>query len=164
MSTNAERSYSLQNLGIRCQPSQHLEFRTLFCHKARLFGHFKVYGCAINMCFFLNTELSFLTPNATETLFCLLNINCDPQWPRQTGPRQLGRVKRICVFEHSAMTNFNCACPAIQRGQGSGVLSEGSSWLTACMSEQRRFWRDCADAKFAWRGPIHVLSCKCVDK
>ena len=25
-------------------------------------------------------------------------------------------VKRICVFEHSAMTNFNCACPAIQRG------------------------------------------------
>ena len=59
----------------------------------------------------------------------------------------LGRVKRICVFEHSVMTNFNCACPAIQRGQGSGFLSEGSSWLTACMSEQRRFWRDCADAQ-----------------
>ena len=46
-------------------------------------------------------------------------------------------VKRICVFEHSVMTNFNCACPAIQRGQGSGLLSEGSSWLTACMSEQQ---------------------------
>ena len=58
-----------------------------------------------------------------------------------------GRVKRICVFEHSVMTNFNCACPAIQRGQGSGFLSEGSSWLTACMSEQRRFWRDCSDAQ-----------------
>ena len=56
-------------------------------------------------------------------------------------------VKRICVFEHSVMTNFNCACPAIQRSQGSGFLSEGSSWLTACMSEQRRFWRDCADAQ-----------------
>ena len=55
-------------------------------------------------------------------------------------------VKRICVFEHSVMTNFNCACPAIQRGQGSGFLSEGSSWLTAYMSEQQRFWRDCADA------------------
>ena len=55
-------------------------------------------------------------------------------------------VKRICVFEHSVMTNFNCACPAIQRGQGSGFLSDGSSWLTACMSEQRRLWRDCADA------------------
>ena len=59
----------------------------------------------------------------------------------------LSPVKRICVFEHSVMTNFNCACPAIQRGQGSGFLSEGSSWLTACMSEQRRFWRDCADAQ-----------------
>ena len=59
----------------------------------------------------------------------------------------LGPVKRICVFEHSVMTNFNCACPAIQRGQGSGFLSEGSSWFTACMSEQRRFWRDCADAQ-----------------
>ena len=58
-----------------------------------------------------------------------------------------GRVKRICVLEHSVMTNFNCACPVIRRGQGSGFLSEGSSWLTACMSEQRRFWRDCADAQ-----------------
>ena len=45
------------------------------------------------------------------------------------------------------MSNFNCTCPAIQRGQGSRFLSEGSSWLTACMSEQRRFWRDCADAQ-----------------
>ena len=60
---------------------------------------------------------------------------------------QMSPLKRICVFEHSVMTNFNCACPAIQRGQGSGFLSEGSSWLTACMSEQRRFWRDCADAQ-----------------
>ena len=40
---------------------------------------------------------------------------------------QLSPVKRICVFEHSVMTNFNCACLAIQRGQGSGFLSEGSS-------------------------------------
>ena len=56
-------------------------------------------------------------------------------------------VKPICVFEHSVMTNFNCACPVIQRGQGSDFLSEGSSWLTACMSEQRRFWRDCAGAQ-----------------
>ena len=56
-------------------------------------------------------------------------------------------VKRICVFEHSVMTNFNSACPAIQRGQGSGFLSEGSSWFTACMSYQRRFWRDCANTQ-----------------
>ena len=43
-------------------------------------------------------------------------------------------VKRICVFEHSVMTIFNCACPAIQKGQESGFLSEGSSWLTACVA------------------------------
>ena len=60
---------------------------------------------------------------------------------------KMSPVKWICIFEHSVMTNFNCACPATQRGQGSGFLSEGSSWLTACMSEQRRFWRDCADAQ-----------------
>ena len=65
----------------------------------------------------------------------------------------LGHVKRICVFEHSVMTNFNCTCPVIQRGQGSSFLSKGSSWLTACMSGQRRFWRDCA-----WRGPFDVCT------
>ena len=70
-----------------------------------------------------------------ETLKCLQNY------------LQMDRVKQICVFEHSVMTNFNCTCPAIQRGQGSGFPSEVSSWLTACMSEQRRFWRDCADAQ-----------------
>ena len=42
------------------------------------------------------------------------------------GEVEMSPVKRICVFEHSVMTNFNCACPAIQRGQGSGFLSEGS--------------------------------------
>ena len=60
---------------------------------------------------------------------------------------QMWRIKRICVLEHSVMINFNCVCPAIQRGQGSGFLSEGSSWLPACTSEQRRFWRDCADVQ-----------------
>ena len=39
----------------------------------------------------------------------------------------MSSVKRICVFEHSVMTHFSCACPAIQSGQGSGFLSEGSS-------------------------------------
>ena len=41
--------------------------------------------------------------------------------------RHLSPVKRICVFEHSVIANFNCACPAIQRGQGSGFLPEGSA-------------------------------------
>ena len=40
---------------------------------------------------------------------------------------KMSPAKRICVFEHSVMTNFNCACPAIQRGQGADFLSEDSS-------------------------------------
>ena len=58
----------------------------------------------------------------------------------------VARQANLCLraFRHA---NFNCICPAIQRAQGSGFPSEGSSWLTACMSEQRRFWRDCADAQ-----------------
>ena len=49
----------------------------------------------------------------------------------------MGHVKQICIFEHSVMTNFNYACPVIQRGQGSGFLSEGSFLLTACMNAAR---------------------------
>ena len=65
----------------------------------------------------------------------------------------MGPVKRICVFEHSVMTNFNCACPAIQRGQGSGFLSEGSSWLTACIGDkyQIRLTRS------IFSSPIHMV-------
>ena len=71
----------------------------------------------------------------------------DKTGPQSSDAFYMSPVKRICVFEHSVMTNYNCACPAIQRCQGSGFLSEGSSWLTAYMSEQRRFWRDCTDAQ-----------------
>ena len=60
------------------------------------------------------------------------------------------RIEQICVFEHSVMTNFNCACPAIQRSQGSGFLSEGSSWLTACMSEQRSSGETAWMHRLAW--------------
>ena len=74
-------------------------------------------------------------------------LHCTGPWLSCFLYHDMSPVKRICVFEHSVMTNFNCACPASQRGQGSGFLSEGSSWLTTCMSEQRRFWRDCADAQ-----------------
>ena len=70
-------------------------------------------------------------PNMTKgkacCLWCIANF---------AAHGNLSPVKRICVFEHSVMTNFNCACPVIQRSQGSGFLSEGSSSLTACMSEQ----------------------------
>ena len=100
--------------------------------------------------------------NGKNSIFLLILLNLSPnkspfnQYYPKSVPNpgiliilipKMGPAKRICVFEHSVLTNFNCACPAIQRGQGSGFLSEGSSWLTACMSEQRRFWRDCADAQ-----------------
>ena len=44
------------------------------------------------------------------------------------------QVKRFSVFEHSVITNFNCTCPAIQRGQGSGFLSV--FLLTHCLYER----------------------------
>ena len=99
-----------------------------------------------NLCIILWTEIMSLyyfcnTPGANYCInFLLLHIKCQQL-------HYMSPVKRICVFEHSVMKNFHCACPAIQKGQGSGFLSEGSSRLTACMSEQRRFWRDCADAQ-----------------
>ena len=119
-------------------------------------------------------ELSRAHWDETEFRSCSCSICV---WSNED-THNLSPAKRICVFEHSVMTNFNCACPAIQRGQGSGFLSEGSSWLTACMSEQRRFWRDCADAqarlnlrcshrristKFASRGPFNTLAKKPFD-
>ena len=58
---------------------------------------------------------------------------------------KLGSVKRICVFEHSVMTNFNCACPAIQRGQGCTGSPEPSLLAWAIST------------KFAWRGPNVVF-------
>ena len=91
----------------------------------------------------LSREFSLQKRNTDLVVAFLCGENTD--W-KSGKENQLGRVKRICVFEHSVMTNFNCTCPAMQRGQGSGVLSACSSWLTACMSEERRFWRDCADA------------------
>ena len=76
-------------------------------------------------------------------------------------------VKRICVFEHSVMTNFNCACPAIQRGQESGFLSEGSSWFTAriCDKYQIRltqsiWFQNCEDdypIKYCFGGKLVYL-------
>ena len=98
---------------------------------------------------FLSTTISPVTSVLTGNLSAssvntfVHYVNLAYKYPNY----HMSPVKRICVFEHSVMTNFNCACPAVQRGQGSGFLSEGSSWLTACMSEQRRFWRDCADAQ-----------------
>ena len=54
------------------------------------------------------------------------------------------------------MTNFNCVCPAIQRGQGSGFMSEGSSGLTACMSENGGSGATARMRKLAWTFPARI--------
>ena len=48
---------------------------------------------------------------------CSTNFRSGRSTPAQfQASSEMSRVKRICVFEHSVMTHFNCACPAIQRG------------------------------------------------
>ena len=87
----------------------------------------------------------------TGLLIVGLSLSSILNFPPSTRPwrgRKTSNVARqtnLCLRVFRVMTNFNCACPAIQRCQESGFLSESSSWLTACMSEQGRFWRDCAD-------------------
>ena len=107
-----------------------------FCHKA---AHLEN-DLDLNICQVMTLD-SYNTVDRCFTIYIfeLMYVNFSILF--------MSPAKRICVFEHSVITNFNCACPAIQRGQGSGFLSEGPSWLTACISEQRRFWRDCADAQ-----------------
>ena len=62
----------------------------------------------------------------------------------QFGPRQANLCLR--AFRHD---KFHLRMPSHSEGQGSGFLAEGSSWFTACICEQRRFWRDCA-SRLAW--------------
>ena len=62
-----------------------------------------------------------------EANFCPVDTPYTLPGMKQESIYYLSPVKRICVFEHSVVTNFNCACPAIQWGQGPGFLSEGSS-------------------------------------
>ena len=133
------------------------ESRGTFRQKARSLASLNDWLCAVKICHNGMLEdtnsLDGAHYNLSSCLFLLKEATVFFKGSRimliwnVSLPLQLSPVKRICVFEHSVITNFNCACPAIQRGQGSGFLSEGSSWLTACMSEQQRFWRDCADAQ-----------------
>ena len=102
-----------------------------------------------NFCMLIRFHMKILSPyDWAKSCLCSRNTSgiFASHWICRAN-LQMSPVKQICVFEHSVMKNFNCACPAIQRGLGSGFLSEGSSWLTACMSEQGRFWQDCADAQ-----------------
>ena len=125
------------------------ESRGIFRQKSRSLALLNGWACAVEICHNgLLEDTNSLDGAQKDSNWCCETIIFDVRWNKRIcAIHQMSPVKRICVFEHSVMTNFNCACPAIQRGQGSGFLSEGSSWHIACMSEQRRFWRDCTDAQ-----------------
>ena len=142
------------------------ESRGTFRQKARSLAPLNGWACAVKIChdgmledtnsldgahMICSRRSLLLFPRHTGFghFICIFISSSYPRFGKKSPENQIhvSPVKRICVFEHSVMTNFNCACPAIQRGQGSSFLSEGSSWLTAFMSEQRRFWRDCTDAQ-----------------
>ena len=97
------------------------ESRGTFKQKSRSLAPLNGWACAVKICHdgMLEDTNSLDGARITATAFLV----------RTSQPLKIfmSPVKRICVFEHSVMTNFNCACPAIQRGQGSGFLSEGSS-------------------------------------
>ena len=95
------------------------ESRGTFRQKTRSLAPLNGWACAVKVCHdgMLEDTNSLGGAQITNSTCTLVAKAVDYVSP----------VKRICVFEHSIMTNFNCACPAIQRGQGSGFLSEGSS-------------------------------------
>ena len=120
------------------------ESRGTFRQKTRSLAPLNGWACAVKIChdrmledtnsldgthlklgrkYFLNKTGICQEVELCSSLFVNLKVTVEKQSPKS----QVSPVKRICVFEHSIMLNFNCACPAIQRGQGSGFLSEGSS-------------------------------------
>ena len=99
-----------------------------------------------SFCWFCHVMAQYVLECSVCTRFySSLTEQCLKQFWLQVSHKYLWCVKQICVFEHSVMTNFNCPCPAIQRDQGSGFLSEGASWLTACHAWMRRLaWTSAA--------------------
>ena len=103
------------------------ESRGTFRQKARSLAPLNGWACAIKIC----NDGMLEDTNSLDGAHLSAFRHCDSIYKTLhldfCLKQKLSPVKRICVFEHSVMTNFNCACPAIQRGQGSGFLSEGSS-------------------------------------
>ena len=105
------------------------ESRGTFRQKARSLALLNVWACAVKICHDGMLE----DTNSLDGVHIANKIdryNCKKLCIIITitfSFHYMSPVKRICVYEHSVITNFNCACPAIQRGQGSGFLSEGSS-------------------------------------
>ena len=104
------------------------ESRGTFRQKARSLAPLNGWACTVKICHEGMLEdtnsldaSQFKTSKYLGFLLCYHHNGLGKNIP------EMGHVKQICVLEHSFMTNFNCACPAIGRGQGSGFLFEGSS-------------------------------------
>ena len=94
----------------------------------------------------------------TFYIFSTENLLCQSKYYQQSTNLQklinnhfnhLSPVKRICVFEHSVMTILTAHAQPF-RGARDLALSEGSSWLAACMSKQGRFWETAQTRRLAW--------------
>ena len=103
------------------------ESRGTFRQTARSPAPLNGWACAVKISYDGMLEDTNPLDGARMILMAKRVMNCRNTVRTLVHQDCLSPVKRICVFEHSVMTNFNCACPAIQRGQGSGFLSEGSS-------------------------------------
>ena len=60
---------------------------------------------------------------------------------------KLSRLMRLWYFSSSVNSFFKRACAAIQWGEMSDFCSDTSSVSILHVCEQRRHWRDCADAQ-----------------
>ena len=103
------------------------ESRGTFRQKARSLAPLNGWACAVKICHdgmledtnsldAAQIKVKFIHVTIKSFLQLYLLILLDLVVPEKRGQVQLGPVKRIFVCEHSVMTNFNCACPAIQRG------------------------------------------------
>ena len=59
----------------------------------------------------------------------------------------MSRLMRKGILASYGLRSFKRVCPATQKGQMCSSLPEHSSSPLYCASEQRRLWRDCADAQ-----------------
>ena len=133
MCTIAESCDECINTNYRCGWCYKRDFHKIHTHRCNLFrdlyaaGCYQIYSQVDQPPETEVGQLGYLNCMSPDSLGQHLDLVHLISLSRQKPCSYMSRVKQICVFEHSVMTNFNCACPTIQRGQGSGFLSESSS-------------------------------------
>ena len=108
------------------------ESRGTFRQKAKSLAPLNGWACAVNICHDGMLEDTNSLDGAqvrfiTKTHFGSISMrSAFPFFIRGSAKSFDPRQANLCL-RAAVMTNFNCACPAMQRGQRSGFLSEGSS-------------------------------------